>query len=218
MELDRIRRRRSRSAVQALARALPLALWALGAAHGAGAAGPEAGGPGRLVLDPDASRVSFVLGATMHSVKGSLRVERGEIGFDPEGGVADGRVVVDARSADTGSGLRDRNMHRDVLESERYPEIVFLPERIAVPRRTDEEADVELSGVIEIHGARAPLTVPASVRREGDHLRIEAEFSVPYVAWGMRDYSNFVLRVAPEVEVSLDLVARLVEPPLTQAP
>jgi polyisoprenoid-binding protein YceI len=100
-------------------------------------------------------------------------------------------------------------MHRDVLESERFAEIVFLPERLAVARRTPDEADVEISGTVEIHGVREPLSIPATLRREGDRVRIQGRFSVPYVEWGMRDYSNFVLRVAPSVDVSLDLAGRL---------
>jgi polyisoprenoid-binding protein YceI len=175
---------------------------------GLAAADPSAEGPQRLVLDPEASHVDFVLGATLHSAAGSLRLERGDIGFDPDGGVATGRVVLDARSANTGSERRDRNMHADVLESGRFAEIVFLPEHLGVTRVSSEEASVELSGTIEIHGVRKPLSIPATVQREGDHLRIRGDFSVPYVEWGMRDYSNFLLRVAPTVDVSLDLVGR----------
>jgi hypothetical protein len=47
------------------------------------------------------------------------------------------------------------------------------------------------------------------VRREDGHVRVEGTFTVPYVAWGLRDYSNFVLRVAPTVDVQLDVVGRL---------
>jgi len=32
---------------------------------------------------------------------------------------------------------------------------------------------------------------------------VEARFRVPYVEWGMRDVSSFVLRVAKDVEVSV---------------
>jgi polyisoprenoid-binding protein YceI len=204
------RRRRSATGRRRLSAGFG-ALWLAACLLPAGArlVGAEGGLPQRLVLDPAASQVGFVLGATLHSVKGSFRVDRGVIGFDPDAGAANGRVVVDARSADTGSDGRDRKMHRDVLESERFPEIVFLPARLAVARRTPDEADVEISGTVEIHGVREPLSIPATLRREGDRVRIQGRFSVPYVEWGMRDYSNFVLRVAPSVDVSLDLAGRL---------
>lgn len=165
-----------------------------------------------LHLDPEESHVTFELGATLHSVEGSFGLTRGDIGFDPDAGTAWGRVVVNARSAETGSARRDRNMHREVLESEAYPEIVFLPERIEVRRHGDDEANVELSGTVEIHGTSKPITIPATVRREYGRIRVRGTFQVPYVEWGLRDYSNFVLRVAPTVEVSLDVVGDLEEP------
>lgn len=180
-------------------------------------AGADAGAPQRLILDPDASHVAFSLAATLHTVEGTLRLTSGEIHFLPDGGAATGRVVVDARSARTGSERRDRNMHRAVLESERFPEIVFLPERLGVERASPDQASVELSGTVEIHGAREPLTIPAKVAREGDHLRIRGAFTVPYVKWGLRDYSNFLLRVAPTVDVSLDLVGHT-EPETAASP
>lgn len=186
-----------------------LALGALLALAGAAPAAGEPELPQRLVLDTDTSHVDFTLGATLHTVEGSFRVSGGEIGFDPVEGTAGGRVVIDARSGDTGSERRDRNMHRDVLESDTYPEFVFLPERLAVLRQEEDEAEVELAGTVEIHGVRKPLTIPATVRREGDALRIRGAFTVPYVDWGLRDYSNFVLRVAPTVDVQLDVVGRL---------
>ncbi|MFQ5698973.1 MAG: YceI family protein [Myxococcota bacterium] len=179
---------------------------------GAWGAAPQAPLPQHLVLDPGACHVGFELGATLHSVEGSFRLTRGEIGFDPETGLADGRVVVSARSGTTGIGLRDRNMHRAVLESETYPEIVFLPQRVAIQRHRDDVLDVELSGSIEIHGVSEPITVPGKAYLEDGRVRVHARFEVPYVRWGLRDYSNFLLRVSPTVEVSLDLVGDLKGP------
>ena len=78
-----------------------------------------------LALDPARSRVSFSLGATLHTVHGELDLVRGELRFEPSGGVASGEIVVDARSARTGIDARDREMHEKVLESERFPEIAL---------------------------------------------------------------------------------------------
>jgi len=170
-----------------------------------------AGSLTRVALDPAGSHLDFELKATLHTVHGSLQITRGEIAFDPETGRAQGEVVIDARSARTGSDSRDENMHRDVLESERFPEISFLPERVAVLERGESAARIELSGTVSLHGVREPLVIPADVRREGDGVRIDASFPVPYVQWGLHDPSVFVLRVAPEVTIHLDLVASLDE-------
>ena len=158
-----------------------------------------------LRLDPARSAVRFTLAATLHTVRGEGRVVSGELRFAPEGGPASGAVVVDTRSFATGVAARDRNMHEQVLESARFPEIRFEPERLELRSRSEDAAEVVLHGHFEIHGGRHAAAVPARLAREGDGVRVEAAFTVPYAAWGLRDVSTFVLRVAPEVEVQLEL-------------
>lgn len=175
------------------------------------AAAPAAG-EGVFRVDPARSRVAFTLAATLHTVYGNGRVASGELRFDPAGGLASGAVVVDARSFATGVAARDRNMHEQVLESARFPEIRFEAERLELRSRSQDAAEVTLHGRFEIHGGRHAAAVPARIVREGDGLRVEAAFPVPYAAWGLRDVSNLVLRVAGEVEVQLELRGALALP------
>ena len=44
---------------------------------------------------------------------------------------------------------------------------------------------------------------------DDDRIRVKSEFTVPYVEWGLKDPSVFVLRVAKEVQVRIVLVGRL---------
>jgi polyisoprenoid-binding protein YceI len=162
-----------------------------------------------LTLDPAASTIAFELGATLHTAKGSVKLERGSIQFDPDTGAASGAIVADAKSATTSSESRDANMHADVLESARFPTISFHPERLVVARRDATTADVELHGTLDMHGERHPLVIPAKLAADGTRLRIDATFQVPYVDWGMRDYSTFVLRVDRFVTVKVKAVGTL---------
>jgi polyisoprenoid-binding protein YceI len=162
-----------------------------------------------LALDPARCEVRFTLGATLHSVHGELELVRGELVFDPDGGPASGEIVVNARSARTGIDARDRDMHAKVLESERFPEIVLRPERLEIVRGDATSADVRLHGRLEIHGGEHAVVIPARVTAQGeDRLLVEASFGVPYVAWGLRDVSTFVLRVAQHVEVDVRAIGR----------
>jgi polyisoprenoid-binding protein YceI len=99
-------------------------------------------------------------------------------------------------------------MHEELLESERYAEIVFVPEALELVRHSDERGDAVLAGRLRIHGGEHPLRIPAHLERRGDEIQITAAFRIPYVAWGMRDMSNLILRVAPEVEVHVEAVGR----------
>ena len=188
-----------------------LGRWAsLGLAFAVVAHAPSAGAaPQRLTLDPDGTAISFTLGATLHSIEGDLRLSGGEIHFDPDTGAAAGELVVDATSARTGLGSRDRTMHRDVLESERYPRIVFRAERLRVVKREAQGALVELEGVLDMHGEQRPFVLPARLAVTGDRVAIETSFRVPYVDWGMQDESTLILRVDRYVDVTVRAEGRI---------
>ena len=81
-------------------------------------------------LDPQHTTVNFTLGDVLHTVRGTFRLKQGSLRLDPASGKLTGEIVVDARSGESGSGMRDRKMHREVLESDRYPEIAFRPDRV----------------------------------------------------------------------------------------
>src|ERR1044071_7316435 len=79
-------------------------------------------------MDPAQTSVKFTLGDVLHTVHGTFQLKQGTLQLQPAGKMA-GEIVVDATSGNSGSGMRDRKMHKEVLESTRYPEIHFRPER-----------------------------------------------------------------------------------------
>jgi polyisoprenoid-binding protein YceI len=64
----------------------------------------------KLVFDPARSEVHFTLGDVLHTVRGTFRLQQGEIVFNPAEGQASGAVVVDALSGQSGNSLRDGKM------------------------------------------------------------------------------------------------------------
>ncbi|NJN64736.1 MAG: YceI family protein [Acidobacteria bacterium] len=165
------------------------------------------------MLDASRSTVTFLLEATAHDVHGRFALRSGEIVFDPQTGLAKGRIVIDATSGSTGNDGRDRKMHEDVLQSATYPEIVFVPETLTgAPPAPGEKAAVTLAGKIEIHGATHPLEVPADVEARADGITVHATFRVPYVKWGLDDPSVFIFRVEKYVDVTLELEGVITTP------
>lgn len=169
----------------------------------AGAGGSSSAAPHELVLDPDASELTFTLDSTLHRVHGSLALTGGRVTFDLETREARGTIVVDATAADTGHRRRDEKMHAKVLESRRFPEIVFRAEAIEGRLGEDGTGQVELRGTVEIHGETAPFVFPASVRLREERLEAVSEVEVPYVDWGMKDPSFLMLRAAKVVQVRI---------------
>ncbi len=183
-----------------------VAAWTLAAA----CAHAETGAPWRLVLDPTATEVHFELGATLHTVRGSFALREGELRFDPASGAIAGRVAIDAASGETGNRRRDRNMHEQVLESRRYPEIALIPERIELTRSGGESLAGVVHGRIQIHGGSHPVAIPVEATRIAPGRgRVEGRFEVPYLAWGLEDPSTLLLRVDPSLQVRFVAVGDL---------
>jgi polyisoprenoid-binding protein YceI len=160
-------------------------------------------------LDPAGSKVRFSVGALLHTVRGSFQVKTGAARVDTATGEASGRIVVDVTSGNTGVAARDRNMHADVLESARFPEAVFSPSRVSGQISLEGESQVEVRGVLRIHGQDRPVVLPTKVKVEGDRVTATATFVMPYVSWGMKDPSTAILRVSDKVQIEISLSGRV---------
>jgi polyisoprenoid-binding protein YceI len=164
-----------------------------------------------LRIDPAQTQVEFTLGAVLHTVHGTFRLERGEIRFDPATGSASGELVVDATSAQSGNDARDKDMHKKVLESGRYPEIVFRTGRVVGKVAAQGPSQVRLHGIFSIHGAEHEIEIPAEVEAAGGQYRATVKFSVPFVEWGMKDPSTLFLRVDKRVDITIHTIAHVVQ-------
>jgi polyisoprenoid-binding protein YceI len=153
-------------------------------------------------VNPEQSSVKFTLGDVLHTVRGTFKLKQGDLEVKTDG-KASGQIVVDATSGDSGSGMRDRKMHKEVLESARYPEITFRPDRIAGAVRSSGKSSVTVHGIFNIHGADREITVPAEVETNADHWTASVHFTVPYQKWGMKNPSTLFLRVSDTVEIDL---------------
>jgi polyisoprenoid-binding protein YceI len=153
-------------------------------------------------IDPAQSSVKFTLGDVLHTVHGTFAMKRGELQVQPAGKVS-GEIVVDAASGNSGSGMRDRKMHKEVLESARYPEIDFRPDRFEGDIAPQGKSSVMVHGMFSIHGTAREITVPAQVERDGDHWTANVHFTIPYAKWGMKNPSTLFLKVSDNVEIDL---------------
>jgi len=162
-----------------------------------------------LTLDPVRTVVQYTLGDVLHTVHGTFQLKQGTLDLDPASGNLSGEIIVDATSGQSGTAMRDRKMHREVLESSRYPEITFRPDRVEGAVSLQGKSSVKVHGIFSIHGADHEVTVPAEVEMTPQQWTATVHFSVPYVAWGMKNPSNFFLRVSPTVEIDIEAAGSL---------
>jgi polyisoprenoid-binding protein YceI len=160
-------------------------------------------------VEPAQTKIEFSLGSSLHTVHGRFALKSSTIHFDPASGKISGAIVVDATSGESGNGGRDARMHREILESAKFPEIVFTPTQIKGAVAADGTSNVEVSGRFRLHGKEHDVTLPVEVVAEGQKLQVAIHFEIPYVEWGLKNPSNFFLHASDKVEVEIHATGRM---------
>jgi len=161
-------------------------------------------------LDPAQTKIEFKLGSTLHTVEGTFKLKSGAIRFDPSTGKMRGSIIVDATSGESGNGGRDRRMHHEILESGKYPEIVFTPIEAKGAFNPKGPSKLEVSGQIRLHGEDHDMTLPIDIQPAGPQLQMTMHITIPYIKWGLKNPSTFILRASDKVEIDIHAVGRVV--------
>lgn len=160
-------------------------------------------------LKPDSTKIQWTLGDVLHTVHGTFNLKRGTINLNTDTGKASGQVVVDVASGQSGSEARDSRMHGNVLESKKYPEAMFTPSRFEGTLNLSGSSNVRVFGTFTIHGAAHEISMDVQTTATEDQMRATMTFDIPYVAWGMKDPGNFLLKVNKTVQMSIETIAPL---------
>jgi polyisoprenoid-binding protein YceI len=158
-----------------------------------------------FTANPDSSKVAFALGGSGHHVDGTFHVQSGSIDFDRGAQTISGSIVVAAGSGNSGEPSRDKKMNSDVLEVAKFAEVSFVPKSYTGTVAASGDSTIQVTGVFTLHGATHDLTVPMQIHIDGATLTAKTQFQVPYVQWGLKDPSIFILKVAKIVDIDLTL-------------
>lgn len=158
-----------------------------------------------LTLDPAQTKLHFSVDSTLHTVHGTFALKSGSLKFDPQTGKASGSIVVNTVSGETGNNSRDQRLHKEILETWKFAEATFRPSQIDGQVSLTAPSDFKVKGIITLHGTDHELVADVHSDFTGDHWKGTAKFDVPYTRWGIKDPSNFLLKVKPVVNVELEL-------------
>ena len=162
-----------------------------------------------LHFDPAATTIDWSLKDLLHTVRGTFQLKGGMLTLDEKTGDAQGEIIIETASGESGNSARDRRMKDDVLESTKYPEAIFHPESVTGFVRVGQAEAMTVKGTFTIHGVDHPLFLQDKTELNGDTLTAMTGFEVPYVAWGMKDPSTLMLRVGKVVQVDVDARAKM---------
>jgi polyisoprenoid-binding protein YceI len=162
-----------------------------------------------FAVNPDSSQVAFSLGGNAHAVHGTFHVQSGSIDFDRDAPRISGSVIVAAGSGNSGDNGRDHKMKTDVLDIAHFAEVSFVPQSYQGTIAPSGDSTIQVTGIFTLHGTPHVLTVPVQLHFDGANLSTKTHFVVPYVQWGLKDPSVFILKVAKEVDIDLTLSGHL---------
>jgi polyisoprenoid-binding protein YceI len=158
-----------------------------------------------LMVDPAASKVHWTLDSSLHTVHGTFALKSGTVRVELASGKAGGEIIADATSGNSGNDGRDKKMHKEILESGRYAEVVFRPDRVEGKITPQGACSVRIHGIFMLHGSEHELTIPVQAELGTDHWSGSTKFDIPYVDWGLKNPSNFLLKASHAVNVELEL-------------
>jgi hypothetical protein len=162
-----------------------------------------------LIVDPAQSSVQYTVSSSLHTVHGTFALKRGTLRLDPTTGKAAGEIVVDAVSGQSGNDSRDKKMHKEVLESGRFTDIIFRPDRVEGAVQPQGASSARLHGVCVLHGSEHELTAPVRAELTSGQWKGTATFSVPYNDWGLKNPGNFLLKVDHMVSIEVQMAGSM---------
>lgn len=175
-------------------------------------------------IDHNASRflvrafATGMLSALGHSPTIAIRDFSGEARLDSEPSLrirvrsASLEVIDDIPSKDKRE--MERTMHVDVLQSAKYPEIVYESTSVKLNSLGENRWQANVIGMLTLRGVTRGEDIAMQVTRMGDMLRASGEFSILQSDYGIKPVSaaGGTLKLKNELKCSCDIVARKPEP------
>lgn len=161
---------------------------------------------------------SGLISVVAHSPKIAIRDWAAEAHFIPGSlGEASLKVRAKASSLEVLDELRDSDfrqlqnvMHKEVLESARYPEFAFESSDIGVDKLKDDLFRVNITGKLTLHGVTNPQSFFAQVAFSETTLRAYGEFTVLQTDYGLSiaSIAGGTLKLQDQLKCSFYVVGR----------
>lgn len=177
----------------------------------------------RYLIVADQSRLTVqafakgILSAFGHSPTLAVRGLAGEVGFDADAAdaaslnltvSADSLAVIDNISEADRREI-ERKTREEVLESARYPEIVFQPLQVSAQRTEEAHYHIRLNGHLSLHGVTRTQSVEAGVALTGNCLRALGKTQLRLSDYRIEPVTALggAIKLKDELELTFDIIA-----------
>jgi polyisoprenoid-binding protein YceI len=105
----------------------------------------------------------------------------------------------------------ERIMRDEVIETARFPEIVYAGSVTGITEQSPSRYRVQLDGDLSLHGVTRPQRLSADITVVPDQLRASGKFSVMQTHFGIKLVSAMggSIRVKDEIRCSFDISAKI---------
>lgn len=106
----------------------------------------------------------------------------------------------------------NNSARKEVLEVEKYPEIVFKSKSITGNAKPDGQYEAKINGDLTVHGVTRPIEIPTRVSVNGNTLHANGRFSINRSDYNVKTHSIKwgTIRVRNKIEFEFDIVAEKV--------
>ncbi|MBA2732571.1 MAG: YceI family protein [Acidobacteria bacterium] len=104
----------------------------------------------------------------------------------------------------------ERMMRDEVLETARYPELIFMSTSVSMNQAADDRYQARINGSLSLHGITQNHSLDAEVIINGNSLRAQGEFQLRQSDYNIKLVSVMggTLKVKDELKLSFDIVAQ----------
>ncbi len=160
-------------------------------------------------------KATFVSDAPLETMTGKTNKVTGELTVDPADiTTTTGKFKAPVKSFRTGNDLRDEHLQGDGwLDAKKHPFVHFEITEVVLGKKGNKAlkqgkaSKVEVKGKFTAHGITKVVTAKGTVNWSGNSIRIKADFPVELTAHEISVPSIVRLKVANEIQVSVDLNA-----------
>src|SRR5262249_12593195 len=119
-------------------------------------------------------------------------------------------LAVTDKVSDSDREKIETTMRNEVLETSKYPEIVFQSTGVSATRLDEGKYQVRIPGNLTLHGATHSVTVNARLDFGTNELHAVGEFPIKQSEFGIKPVSvaGGTIKVKDEVRLSFDIIAR----------
>ena len=171
----------------------------------------------RFMIDANSSGVLWFMGHNHHiaarDFTGEIQMTQGM----PESASLELRVKADSL-AETGERFTEEQkkiitdtMHKQVLETGKYPEIIFKSTKVTTKKKISEnQYQVWIEGDLTLHDVTRRVVIPALVEFSADKIRASGKFEFDRDDFNVKTRSIKwgTIKVDDDMKLSFDIAAR----------